>query len=109
MGAVARYGLGEWLAPVGLVLTATVIANLLGSAILGALAGVAERRGEGGLAWSLLGIGFSGAFTTFSTFAVEAITIFDKAGPEAAAVYVSGSVFVGLWVASTARTVSLAR
>ena len=108
MGALARYGLGEWLAPVGKVLTATVVANLLGSAILGVLAGVAARRGEKGMAWSLLGVGFSGALTTFSTFAVEAITIFDEGGPAAAALYAGGSVLVGLWVASAARRRSLA-
>ena len=108
MGALARYGLGEWLAPVGQVVGATVVANLLGSAILGVLAGMAARRGERGLAWSLLGVGFSGALTTFSTFAVEAITIFDQGGPTAAAVYVGGSVLAGLWVASAARRRSLA-
>ncbi|MDE0230770.1 MAG: CrcB family protein [bacterium] len=108
LGALARYGLGEWLAPVGVVLTATVVANLLGSAILGVLAGVAARRGERGLAWSLLGVGFSGALTTFSTFAVEAIAILDDAGPAAAAVYLGGSVLAGLWVATAARRRSLA-
>ncbi|MCY3563338.1 MAG: CrcB family protein [Acidimicrobiia bacterium] len=108
LGALARYGLGEWLDPVGQVLTATVVANLLGSAILGVLAGMTARRGERGVAWSLLGVGFSGALTTFSTLAVEAITIFDEGGPAAAAVYVGGSVLAGLWVATTARRRSLA-
>ena len=108
MGALARYGLGEWLAPVGRVLTATLIANLLGSAILGVLAGLAARRGERGVAWSLLGVGFSGALTTFSTFAVEAITIFERSSPLGAAAYVGGSVLAGLWVASAARRRSLA-
>ncbi|MDE0234393.1 MAG: CrcB family protein [bacterium] len=108
LGALARYGLGEWLAPVAEIPTATVVANLLGSAILGILAGMAARRGERGVAWSLLGVGFSGALTTFSTFAVEAITIFDEGGAAAAAVYVGGSVLAGLWVASAARRRSLA-
>lgn len=108
LGALGRYGLGEWLAPVGEVLTATVVANLLGSAILGILAGVAARRGEKGVSWSLLGVGFSGALTTFSTFAVEAITIFEEAGPAGAVLYAGGSVLLGLWVASAARRRGLA-
>ena len=108
LGALARYGLGEWLSPVGKVLTATVVANLLGSAILGILAGLAARRGERGIAWWLAGVGFSGALTTFSTFAVEAITIFDQSGPAGAALYVGGSVLLGLWVAAGARKRSMA-
>lgn len=108
LGALARYGLGEWLPPTGRVLTAALAANLLGSAILGVLAGVAARRGERGVTWFLIGVGFSGALTTFSTFAMEAITIFNEGGPSAAAVYVTGSVLAGLWVASAARRRSLA-
>ena len=108
LGALARYGLGEWIEPDGQIFTATLIANLVGSAILGALAGLTERRAGRGVAWSLLGVGFSGAFTTFSTFAVEAITIFDGQNPAAAALYVGGSVLARLWVATTARKRSMA-
>ena len=50
----------------------TLAVNLTGCLLLGALAGAVEFHG-----WSLdtrtmLGVGFLGAFTTFSAFAVEA-------------------------------------
>ena len=45
----------------------TLLVNVLGSALLGGLVGGVVEGG--GLA--LLGIGFCGAFTTFSTFALE--------------------------------------
>ncbi len=108
LGALARYGLGEWLAPVGEVVTATLIANLVGSAILGVLAGLTARRVGRGVAWPLLGVGFAGALTTFSTFALEAITIFNDQGLATAVLYAGGSVLAGLWIATTARKRSIA-
>lgn len=45
----------------------TLLVNVLGSALLGGIIGADAGRG-----WvALLGIGFCGAYTTFSTFALE--------------------------------------
>ena len=46
---------------------ATLAVNVLGSALLGLLVGPPAST------YALLGTGFCGAFTTFSTFAVEAV------------------------------------
>lgn len=108
LGALARYGLGEWLAPVGDVPFATVVANLLGSAILGILAGRSERRARRGTGWALLAVGFAGALTTFSTFALETLDIHDRQGLLVAILYAGGSVLAGLLVAHAARRRSLA-
>ena len=108
MGALARYGLGVWMVPVGEVPVATLAANLAGSAVLGVLAGQAEKRGRKGWGWSMLGVGFAGAFTTFSTFALEALELLDGPGPLMAVLYAGGSVLAGLVIASGARRSSLA-
>lgn len=108
MGALARYGLGIWIVPVDDIPLATVVANLVGSAILGVLAGLAERRSRKGLGWAMLGVGFAGALTTFSTFALEAVSLLERQGPLIAALYAGGSVLAGLFIAASARRRSLA-
>jgi len=50
----------------------TLAVNLLGSFVLGCLLGGSNLSGEGQAAlYNALGIGFCGAFTTYSTFAFE--------------------------------------
>ncbi len=107
-GALARYGLGLWLEPVGGIPVATVAANLAGSAILGVLAGLSAGRAGRGVAWALLGVGFAGALTTFSTFAWESLGILGERGPAVAALYAAGSIVAGLVVAHHSRLRALA-
>jgi CrcB protein len=47
----------------------TLVVNVVGSLLLGLFAGLSTNW------YALLGIGFCGAFTTYSTFAVEAVTL----------------------------------
>ena len=47
----------------------TLVVNVVGSLLLGLFAGLS------GHSYALLGVGFCGAFTTYSTFAVEAVTL----------------------------------
>ena len=108
IGALCRYGLGIWIAPVAEVPVATAAANLAGSALLGVLAGLCERRARRGWGWALLGVGFCGALTTFSTFAREALDLLDRQGPLIAAFYAAGSILAGLFLAASARRRSLA-
>jgi CrcB protein len=70
-GAMARYGMSQWINkrfpstfPIG-----TFVVNLLGSFLLGLLFG----GGWNSSIMLLLGTGFMGAFTTFSTFKLENI------------------------------------
>jgi CrcB protein len=60
----------------------TLLVNVAGSLLLGLCAGLSPA------AYALLGIGFCGALTTFSTFAVEAVTMPRRAGAAYAAVSV---------------------
>ncbi|MDX6198412.1 MAG: fluoride exporter [Actinomycetota bacterium] len=47
----------------------TLVVNVVGSLLLGLFAGLS------GHPYALLGVGFCGAFTTYSTFAVEAVSL----------------------------------
>jgi CrcB protein len=101
-GALARYYvtigmtrlLGpEW--PVG-----TLTANLLGSFAIGVLAAMAARNQLPPFVQASAMVGFLGAFTTFSTFSLEAVSLFravDGAGPSA--LYVGVSVVFGVVLA----------
>ena len=78
LGAPLRYVAGHWLdrrLPWG-----TLLVNLFGSAMLGALVGAAV----GGNWLALLGTGFCGGLTTYSTFAVQAV----QGGPRRGSAYV---------------------
>ena len=67
VGAPLRYVLSQALDgrfPIGMLLV-----NVLGSGLFGAFA--AMSLGDAG--WALLGTGFCGGFTSFSTFAVQTV------------------------------------
>ncbi len=102
LGALARYGLGGLAQgdrtgfPYG-----TLLVNLLGCLIIGFLGYWTEvgiARPELRLA---LGIGFLGAFTTFSTFSLETLNLYLKHSPLTALLYVTLSLFGCLVMATT--------
>jgi len=100
LGAVARAAIAIWLASSALrgeFPWATLAVNLAGTALLAALAalGVAGRPVSNDLQY-LVGTGFCGGLTTFSTFAVE-IVLLVRAGAVATAVgYGIASLVSGL-------------
>ena len=74
-----RFPLGIWLA------------NTAGSVLLGFLVGL----GVGERALVLLGVGFCGAFTTYSTFAVQAVGLGARRGTAYAVVTVVAAIAGG--------------
>lgn len=102
LGAVARH-----LVAVALPLRegtalplATLTVNVLGCLGLGLLLGWAEaREALSGPTRLLLGTGFLGAFTTFSTFALEGQALARGGAPWLAFGYLTGSVVLGLLAA----------
>lgn len=97
LGALSRYGVGRLLAPVsGAFPWGTLAVNVVGCVLLlvaGALLQGAAVLGPAAT------IGFVGAFTTFSTFQVETVTLADVS-PLRAALYLFGSAAAGLLAAA---------
>lgn len=75
----------------------TMTVNVLGSLVLGALLGADPSPGV----VLLVGTGFCGAFTTFSTFSYETVTLLDEGPRGAALTNVVLSLVLGLAAAAT--------
>lgn len=73
----------------------TFTVNVVGSLILGLVAGAAAGAGLPPWALSLVGTGFCGALTTFSTFSYETVRLIDGARWRTALLYVVVSVLSG--------------
>lgn len=84
----------------------TVLINITGSFALGLLVTWGSTRVSAPVA-SALGIGFLGAYTTFSTFTVDATLLGDEGRVPAAASYLALSVALG--VAAAIAGVALGR
>ena len=96
-GALSRYLVATWLPWSGSgVPWATLLINLAGSTLLGFLLRSFPAWGTAPDLRALLTIGFCGSFTTFSTFAFEAVTLAQGGAYGMAALYSLGSVALGV-------------
>lgn len=102
VGAPARYMLDtvvservEAMFPYG-----TMVVNVTGSFLLGVLTGLALDHGLGATAQLVLGTGLLGAYTTFSTFTLETLSLLQAGETRAAVRNVAGSVFAGTGAAA---------
>ncbi len=73
----------------------TMVVNVAGSFLMGAIVVVLARKGGNAYA-PLLMTGLLGGFTTFSAFSLDAYTLFERGQIGAAAGYVMGSVVLSL-------------
>ena len=85
---------------------ATLLINVTGSFALGLLVAWGATRLSSDVA-SALGIGFLGAYTTYSTFAVDVTLLGDDGRMPAAAAYLAASVVLG--VAAAVAGIALGR
>jgi CrcB protein len=99
LGAITRYGLGLWF-PQSSELTfpwVTLFINLSGSLMLGYLTGLLIRRRMSAWFGDVVGTGFLGSFTTFSTFNGQLWQLLEHQAYVTAAFYVLLSA-VGGWI-----------
>ena len=105
-GSVMRYGLSTWLGQIASHLQfpiATTAINIVGSLLLGCIAGSVSDRNQS--AYLVLGVGFCGGFTTFSTLSLELVEHLQQ-GKVAVALLESGTnlflgmgaLYAGLWL-----------
>ena len=92
--------------------TNTFVINLLGAFLLGILLEGLSRIGHDGGGLRLLrlglGTGFLGAFTTYSTFAVEANMLFRETSSTLAFSYVAATIFGGLTMSALGIQLAIA-
>jgi CrcB protein len=103
VGTAARYGLSQWLPASNGFPWATLAANLVGALILGVLLEILARRDlttrVQRQARLLIGTGFCGGLTTYSTLAVETDLLVHHHRAGLAATYAAVSVIAGIAVA----------
>jgi fluoride exporter len=77
----------------------TFAINLAGSAVLGFLLGAQRHLGLAPAAFALLGTGFCGGLTTFSTFGYETLRLLEDGAVGEAGLNVIGSLAAGVLLA----------
>lgn len=79
LGALARWRLGLWLSPGGMLPWGTLAANLIGGYLIGVCIALFQSLPHLDPVWRLALItGFLGALTTFSSFSAEVVTMLQQ-------------------------------
>jgi fluoride exporter len=102
IGAVSRYVVDDLVKSRfrGTFPWGTVVINVSGSFVLGIVTGLALYHGLGLVTKTAIGVGFCGAYTTFSTFSYETMMLVESGDPSAAIGNALGSVVIGLAAAA---------
>lgn len=78
----------------------TFAINVVGSLLLGVIVGLADHHHVGPVVVTLVGTGFCGSFTTFSTFLFETHLLMEDDRYVRAVLNVAGNVAIGFAVAA---------
>ena len=102
VGACVRYATDRLLSPrVAHVFPwATLVVNVVGSFVLGLVVALTAHHNLSDTARLIIGTGFCGGLTTFSTFAYENLRLIEGKDRAMALMYVIVSVVVGLGAAA---------
>lgn len=110
LGAPTRFLLDTWVQrrtrsslPVG-----TIVVNLSGALLLGVLAGLLAANRVTPAVGLLVGTGFCGAFTTFSTMTFESVRLVEEAAWRSACTYLGITLVGGLVAAGLGRWLAAA-
>ena len=106
-GAITRYWIGVAFGGAAFPWS-TLGINLAGSFLLGLLLGGAAASRWNETFVAAVGIGFLGAFTTFSTFSYETVGLLRAGRAPAAAAYVALSVLLGVAAAGAGYAIARA-
>lgn len=113
LGALARYGFSlaitNWMArrESAAFPLATLLINVLGSFLLASLVTLVAQKVVNEEWRFALGIGFLGAFTTFSTFALEAEELLQNEQWTQAALYIGGNLILGVLAVIAGRMLAM--
>jgi fluoride exporter len=77
----------------------TFVVNMVGSAVLGFLLGASRHLGLPPVVFALLGTGFCGGLTTFSTFGYETLRLLEDGAVADAGLNIIGSLAAGVLLA----------
>lgn len=98
LGAVCRFLVDTWVngrnstqIPLG-----TCVVNISACLLMGMVTGYSSSHGDPGGIKLLLGSGFLGGYSTFSTASVEGMRLLDSGEPLLAAVHTLGMVLLGV-------------
>ena len=81
----------------------TLVVNVLGSGVLGVVLGLS---GVPGWVVALVGTGFCGTLTTFSTFGADVVRLIEERSLARAVSYLAASLVLGLGTAATGYLLS---
>lgn len=104
IGAIVRYYIGKFLNNKSVIPLGTLLLNWSGSFGLGLLMGFYLDGKIDEFYFSFIGIGFFGAFTTFSTFSYETLHLIKQKKWKTAVIYVSFSATLGIVFAYVGMT-----
>ena len=98
LGAMARYALAINLVNAERQFPLpTFLANIIGSFLMGVLFIIIVEKGLLSDEWRhFLMVGMLGAFTTFSTFSIEALGLLEYHSWQSAGIYITASIIAGL-------------
>ena len=109
IGAVARYVLDMIVQhrTAGTFPAGTLLVNLSGSMLLGLIVGLGLHHGLPKTPTVVIGVGFAGGYTTFSTYVWESLALAESGELGEAVTNVAGSVVAGLLVAAAGLGLAL--